>query len=176
MSAWNLRRHRIACTACEASFADEERYFSLLTTEAGELSRRDFCSACWSARAAVASDLFWWRTRHAEKRRRGVSFNIEALEALFVALEGRSDLRVRELRFLLCLLLMRKRRVKIVRMTNLEGSEAFVVRRPRREEEFVVFVYDFSPERMAELREELRALFASDEAPIEFAAGVPGGA
>lgn len=173
MSAWNLRRHRIACASCESNFENGARYFSVLTTEAGELSRRDFCLACWTSRASADADLFWWRTRHAEQRRRGVALNLEALESLFVALEGRNDLRVKELRFLLCLILMRKRRVKIIRMTHVEGGDAFVVRRPRREEEFVVFVYDFSPERMSELREELRALFASDDAPMEFAAGVP---
>ncbi|HUR28735.1 MAG TPA: hypothetical protein VM509_11155 [Planctomycetota bacterium] len=172
MSVWNLRRQRIACAACESHFDDGARYFSLLSTEAGELRRRDFCTACWTARTADQADLFWWRTRHAERQRRGVSFNIETIEALFVALEGRNDLRVKELRFLLCLLLMRKRRVKIVRMTQESGGEAFVVRRPRREEALVVYVYDFSPERMAELREELRALFASDDAPLELAAGI----
>jgi hypothetical protein len=67
---------------------------------------------------------------------------------------------------------MRKRRVKIVRMTQENGGEAFIVRRPRRDEALVVFVYDFTAERMAELREELRALFASDDAPLEMAAGL----
>ena|SRR5688572_9365271 len=173
MSAWNLRRHRIACSICACTFADRDRYFSVLSTAAGELARSDFCLACWGARGPAPADLFWWRTRHAERRNRGMSFNLEALEALFVALEGRNDLPVKEMRFLLCLLLMRKRRLKVVRMTRAEGSDAFVVRRPRRQEELTVFAFDFTPERMAELREELRALFAGGAAPIELAAGLP---
>ncbi len=172
MSTWNLRRNKIACSTCEASFGDGDRYFSVLTTESGDLARSDFCLGCWAARPGAPADLFWWRTRHAEKKQRGMSFNLEALEALFIALEGRNDLRVQELRYLLCLLLMRKRRLKIVRMTRVGSADAFVVRRPRRQEELTVFVYDFSPERMAELRGELRALFADGAAPIELAAGI----
>lgn len=170
MSNWNLRRQRIACAACGASFADGARYFSLLSTAAGEVARVDHCADCWARRDAAGSDLFWWRTRHTEQPRRGPALNLEALEALFVALEGRNDLRVKELRFLLCLLLMRKRRLKTVRMSRPEGSGAlgaFVVRRPRRQEEFEVAVFEFQRERLSELREELRAIFAGGEAPPE---------
>ena len=172
MSNWNLRRQRIACTVCDASFADRARYFSVLTTESGELRRSDYCTGCWAARTNATADVFWWRTRHTERKQRGLSFNVEALEALFVALEGRNDLPVQELRYLLCLLLMRKRRLKIVRMTRAAAADALIGRRPRREEEFVVFAHEFSPERMAELRVELRALFAGGAAPIELSADI----
>lgn len=170
MSEWNLRRNHIACAGCETAFAERARYFSLLCTEDGEISRKDFCLACWAKRSAQAADLFWWRTRHTPSKQRGLALNLEALEALFIALEGRNDLAIKELRFLLCLLLMRKRRLKTVRMTREEEVDAFVVRRPRRQEEFTVFVFDFTPERMAELREELRAIFAGGATPAEIVA------
>ena len=170
MSAWNLRRPRPACATCSRNFEDGARTFSLLSTQSGELARSDFCEGCWSARAADGADLFWWRTRHFERKNRGLSFNLEALEALFLALEGRAEKSVVELRFLLCLLLMRKRRLKVVRMTRGEGLDAFVVRRPRRPEELRVILCDFTPERMAELREELRAIFAGGEASLDAAA------
>lgn len=171
MSDWNLRRNHIACAGCESGFADSARYFSLLCTENGEIARKDFCLGCWSKRPAQAADLFWWRTRHIPSKQHGLALNLEALEALFIALEGRNDLKVKELRFLLCLLLMRKRRLKTVRMTREDGVDAFVVRRPRRQEEFSVFVFDFSAERMAELREELRSIFAGGATPAEIVAG-----
>jgi hypothetical protein len=170
MSVWNLRRQRIVCAACDEDFADRARYFSLLHAAQEGLSRRDYCVACWSRRETESADLFWWRTRHSERTPRGLALNLEALEALFLALEGRNDLRIKELRFLLCLLLMRKRRLKTVRMIRDQGSDAFVVRRPRRQEEFTVFVFDFTPERMAELREELRSIFAGGATPAEIVA------
>ena len=87
------------------------------------------------------------------------------LEALFVALEGRNELRVRELRFLLCLLLMRKRRLSIDRIERGPEGERMIVKRPRRDERYEVFVYDFTPERMEELRAELQAIFDGAEGP-----------
>jgi hypothetical protein len=174
MTAWNLKRQRIVCATCATGFEAGARYFSLLSTQAGELARSDFCQRCWSARPAGDVDLFWWRTRHEERKQRGLSFNLEALEALFVALEGRHDKAVVELRFLLCLLLMRKRRLKVVRMTRGAGLDAFLVRRPRRQEEFSVVLCEFTPERMAELREELRALFGGESGSTPDYSAVPG--
>src|SRR5687768_5384502 len=137
MSVWNLRRHRIACATCEATFPDNARYLSLLSSAHGEISRVDHCLGCWAARKPEDTDLFWWRTRHAPSARRVLALNLEALEALFLALEGKQDLAVQELRLLLCLLLMRKRRLKTVRMSRAQDRDAFVVRRPRRQEEFL---------------------------------------
>jgi hypothetical protein len=83
----------------------------------------------------------------------------ESIEALFNALEPRVETRLRELRFLLALLLMRKRRLKVVRIVKKDDGEAFAVRRPRRDEELTVYVFELTPERQAELREELVRLF-----------------
>jgi hypothetical protein len=63
------------------------------------------------------------------------------------------------MRYVLCLILMRKRRLKLARVERGAEGEAMLVRRPRREESLRVFVFDFSPERLEELRHELLQVF-----------------
>jgi len=167
MSAWSFRGRHGTCAACERAFEDEEPHFSALSVRDEELAREDLCRACWPERGAAPqgerpAPLFWWRTRHQVARRRGLALDFQAIEGLFLALEGRPEVHLRELRYVLCLLLMRKRRLKIERIVRDEAGEAMLVRRPRRKEALRVFVFDFDAGRMEALREELRRVIELD--------------
>jgi hypothetical protein len=153
MLEWKFRRRQGWCGACEKRFDEGERHVSLLAIAGEELSRDDLCLVCWPARSA-REDLFHWFTRHREGKR-GLQLDLATLEALFVRLEGRVEVRVREMRYVLTLLLMRKRRLKIDRILREESGEAMLVHRPRRKESFHVHVFDFTPERLQELRADL---------------------
>lgn len=175
MSEWRIRRRQAACGACERAFEEGERHASLLSIQEGELARHDLCGACWRERGESGADeLFWWFTRHRGARRRTLALDIGSIERLFLELEGRQEEKLRELRFLLCLLLMRKKRLRLERVQRARSGEALVVRRPRRREDLVVQVYDFTPERLDELRAQLQEILegageaaepAAEEAP-----------
>lgn len=171
MSTWTFRRRHGSCARCARAFEPGEPHWSALGVSGEQLAREDCCRACWPAASAQPAWLFWWRTRHEAGRKLGLALNLEAIEVLFLGLEGRPETRLRELRYVLCLLLMRKRRLKIERILRDEEGEAMVVRRPRRHEALRVFVYDFDAARMGELREELRRVFDSDEGLAGLSAG-----
>ena len=189
MAAWTFRRRKGLCAACERAFADGEGHFSLLGIEGEELARSDLCIGCWQLGPASREHaLFWWRTRHEVARRKGLALNLEAIEALFHGLARREERHLNELRYLLALLLLRKRRLKLLRLARMEQSdpmnsaqgEAMVVRKPRHTEEQLVAVFDFDAARMEELRAELARLFdegdgllqdVAAEAPPHAAAG-----
>ena len=165
MSDWKFGRRQGGCNACERPFAEDEAHVSSLSIEAEEPQREDVCLECWKDRADDAQ-LFWWRTHHRVGKKKGLALNLEALEAFFLALEGKQDRTLRELRYILCLILMRKRRLKIVRILRGKQGEAMLVRRPRRKESLRVWVYDFAPERMEELRVKLVRIFDGDEGDL----------
>jgi hypothetical protein len=185
MAEWKIRRRQGSCSACEREFEDGERHASLLRIEEDELARLDLCAACWRARdGGGEGDLFWWFTRHQANKKRTVALDLASLERLFLELEGREEQRLREVRYLLCLLLMRKKRLKLERVQRGRAGEALVVRRPRRKEELVVHVFDFTTERIDELRTHLQEILEgagptdeeapeqpADEAPTEDSVG-----
>jgi hypothetical protein len=165
MTDWKIAKRESACSTCEREFAEGELHFSSLVLRTELVAREDSCVECWRARPASGGveAILWWRTRRRSDRRRGVALNLEALEALFVQLDGRSEIALRELRYVLCLILMRKRRLKIERIYRDGNGEGMVVRRPRREERFDVAVFDFSADRIDELRTRLRDVFEGVE-------------
>ncbi|MBI5365122.1 MAG: hypothetical protein HZA53_18235 [Planctomycetes bacterium] len=158
---WKFRRKDGRCTTCSAEFPETARHASVLSVAGDEVRREDLCVTCWEARAHDR-DLFYWFTRRA-KGKAGLVLDLVTLEQLFLQLEGRGERPVRELRYLVALLLMRKRRLKLDRVTRGPDGEAMVCRRPRRKEAFTVFVFDFTAERMDELRQKLAGLFDGAE-------------
>ena len=165
MSDWKFGRRHGHCAACERAFAEDEAHVSALVIADEEPQREDVCLECWGQREA-SEQLFWWRTHHRVGKKRGLALNLEALEAFFLVLEGKTDRTLRELRYILCLILMRKRRLKLVRILRSKEGEAMLVRRPRRKESLRVWVYDFSAERMEELRLKLVRIFDGDEGDL----------
>ena len=166
MAGWSFRRRKGLCTACERAFTDREPHFSMLWIEGEELVRSELCASCWHVgHASREQALFWWRTRHEETRRKGLALNLEAIEALFHGLARREERQLNELRYLLGLILLRKRRLKLVRVARTEQGDAMVVRKPRHSDEQLVAVFDFDANRMGELRAELARLFDEGEGP-----------
>jgi hypothetical protein len=160
MSNWKLGRRHPACVTCEREFSDGETHFSLLRIEGDGIERQDVCSACWGeSELAAEQGLVWWRARRRVERKGALSVDLEGLEQAFHLLADRNKTRPAELRYLIALLLLRKRRLFLVRAVVREGAELLLVRRPRRTEELPVQVFEFSPERMEELRGELARLF-----------------
>ena len=85
MSAWTIDKRVPACGSCGHEFADGEALWSLLAIDEEGLSRRDRCAACRSDDELDAA-LFWWKTRHREAKQKGLQLDLEAIEALFLAL------------------------------------------------------------------------------------------
>jgi hypothetical protein len=102
---------------------------------------------------------FWWSTHHQAKAPKTLQMDMDALQRLFLELSDREETKLRELRYVLCLLLMRKKRVKLERILRDASGESFIVRRPKLDDRYTVEVFDFTPERMAEVREHLQAIF-----------------
>lgn len=162
MNDWKLGRRHGLCARCRKTFAEGEHHFSSLIVSRTEIAREDQCETCWRT-GERAESLFWWRARHSLGKRAGVQLNLEALERLFLHLEGREELELRELRYVLCLILLRKRRLKVRQIQRDAEGESFLVARPRRPETLRVYVFDFTPERIDELRARLQQIFDGAE-------------
>jgi hypothetical protein len=132
--------------------------FSILFVEPERLRREDACPACFE-RPTESGELLFWRTRHTLDRKQRFAVDFEAIEELFLALDGRREGRQAELRYLLSLLLLRKKRLKLVGVRRQAGGETLCVRRPRRQEEFEVQVFELDSERALALKAELARVF-----------------
>lgn len=153
---WRLQRAHEACGACAAPFAADEDLYSLLRFEGAELRRDDLCRACFDARDPAA-DVIWWRTR-AQRRAAALRVDFDLLLSAMARLAEDARPERRDLAFLLALLLVRHRRLRLLRVEKRRGREMLILRKVRTTREFPVESRELSEEQRARLSASLAEL------------------
>lgn len=58
---WNIKSRAMACSACQANFADGQPYHTRLTFMEHDYTRGDFCEKCWAVEAAAQPRYSSWK-------------------------------------------------------------------------------------------------------------------
>ena len=146
MSAdWAMPRRADACTGCQRPFAVGETLHAYLFESTDGYARLDFCARCPppTDRVPVGS----WKTRRAEPvKRLSQTFDRQAVYQLFEQLSDAQDARRAQFRFVLALLLWRKKTLRLERtgqdrdgefweFVHVAAGTLHQVRRPELDEE-----------------------------------------
>jgi hypothetical protein len=125
--AWEITGSSPLCARCGGEIKVMEPFFSSLAVSDGQLARRDFCPACWGA-GGSADGIAFWRTVRMPKeapRRRYVKLDLEVVAQIFASMQARPSEGVEgELKYVLALILLRRRRLELVGSGN--GELAFM--------------------------------------------------
>jgi hypothetical protein len=119
------------CAVSGRELAAGERVYSALTEEAGAFVRRDYAADAWPGPppAAVAH---WAGRVPATQAARKPTFNEELLLDCFHHLAGRADADRAAFRYVVALLLMRRKRLKFEdAVTRPDGSSVLILRDAR---------------------------------------------
>lgn len=149
MADWSFRSRQGLCAECGRGFVEGEAVFSMLRLEEEELQRGDLCSNCFDRRDE-AGDLVWWRTAHQEKKG-GMRMDFELVLALFEKLGEQKKDGVLDLRFLLALLLVRHRKLRLTGVRVRGKREFLQLRKPRTKKDYEAEVRELEFERRARL-------------------------
>lgn len=134
---WELASSGGACTQCARPFADREDYWSALFRDADGFTRRDYCASCWSAGDKTA--FSFWITRCSPKPAPPKRFvSDEVILEFFDRLSESDDPSKRKLRFIMAVLLLRKRLLKEKSRRRDEKGVFWVVESPTLEKTFEV--------------------------------------
>jgi hypothetical protein len=111
MDEWEINRPLGQCCATERQIEPGEEYFAaLIETEQG-LERRDFCAEYWQANSPQV--YCYWKTKFPDpKQKKQLFVDDDMLMAFFERLEQESEQEKNNFRFVIMLVLMRKRRLK----------------------------------------------------------------
>jgi hypothetical protein len=127
MTEYQIQPNTRRCAVTGRDLTPGERYYSVLLDEGGKFVRRDYAAEAWPGPPAEAFS-FWTGRVPAPDARRRPPIDDDLLLDCFQRLEGRVDPASENFRFVLALLLMRRRRFKFEEARHEDGQELLVVR------------------------------------------------
>lgn len=153
---WQFSKRNQQCSDCEHVFIDGEDVFSMLRMLDSDLQRADLCRACFGSRDE-STDVVYWRTSQHEKRQ-ALRLDFDMLLALLDKLlsDERDDRK--DLCYLLSLLLVRHRKLRLERVQMQGKQEVMLLRKTRTKKTFAVESREMTDERRTELSQQLTEL------------------
>ena len=127
MDEWEVSKPLGQCSGTGKKIEYGEEYFAALVETPEGLQRRDFCDDYWQQKKP---DVFcYWRTKLPDPgQKRQIFVDDEMLMAFFDRLEKETEQEKINFRFVLMLVLMRKRRLKYDSSKIEDGKEIWRLR------------------------------------------------
>src|SRR5262245_14393563 len=144
MNEWNIQSRAHACQACEKHFADKQPYPTILLDLRHEIQRRDLCESCWKdEHGEGASDRkgfisHWQGVYEAPPPAAPEAIQKENAESLLRKIMKLDDARYAAARFILAVMLERKRIFKVKEQVQREGGRVFVYEQPSTGDMFTI--------------------------------------
>jgi hypothetical protein len=130
MTEYQIQPNARRCASSGRELQVGERFFSVLTEEGGKFARRDYAADTWSGPPANAFS-FWAGTIVAPNARRALPIDDDLLLECFARLEGNTEPAQVKFRYVVGLLLMRRRRLRLEETAREDGTEVLHLRCPR---------------------------------------------
>ena len=164
------------CLTCGRVFEVGEEYYSAVVETAQEdlLARHDFCGTCW--KLPESGYFSYWKARVPEpepQAHRGPRLiDMGRLMELFEHLADSEDVQARRFRYVLALVLMRKRRLKVVESRRLrDGGENLTLRETGTQRTHAVSAPPVTEDEIRSVADRLREILDMPEKWDQAAAG-----
>ena len=163
---WDIAKSQRRCTGCDKEFAEEEPYYSALYDTGAAFERKDFCPACWDAPGGPhrGQPFSYWRTEVPRADRpRKIFVDDDVIFDFFKRLASEEDQPAkRNFRYILGLMLMRKKRLKFKDVVRENGKEYLILRRSRTKEEHRVLNPELSDDELEHVRTQLTQILETE--------------
>ena len=133
-AGYSIARALGKCQACAREIAAGEKLMAALRETPAGLERADICPACWPAYEKADLLGFWQTTLHPPAVKKPMFVDDEVLCELFERLADAAEPAKVNFRFVLGLILMRKRRIIYESTRHEDGREIWSVKFKGREE------------------------------------------
>lgn len=163
---WQMPRAGQHCAACAREFTPGETFRAVLYDHPQGFERRDFCLACELPAEPVA--LADWRTqRPAPTEKRAAAFDFEAAYRFFTQCEDAERPELIRFRFLIALLLWRKKGLKFERALTVGAREFWEFSTPATNERHRVCRPELADDELEVLGQQLESLLLGQGPPAE---------
>jgi hypothetical protein len=127
MDEWEITKPLGQCCGTGRQIAPGEEYYAALVETENGLERRDFCDEYWQSNTPEV--YCYWKTKLADPEQKKQLFvDDDMLMAFFERLEQDSEQEKINFRFVIMLVLMRKRKLKYDSTISRDGAEIWKLR------------------------------------------------
>ncbi|MSR32210.1 MAG: hypothetical protein EXR99_11960 [Gemmataceae bacterium] len=134
-----------------------EMVYSVLVEEEGKFRRRDYSAECWQGPPENA--FSHWNALLADpKRKQETVLDENMLMDCFERLEGEADVKQQNFRYILGLMLARKKKLRLISSQEVSGMERIVFRSPKTGADYEILHGVLSDAEMESLQEEVSKL------------------
>lgn len=164
---WEFSRTTGSCAATGRELAEGEAYYAVLFETPEGFERKDFTLDAWDG--PPPGSYCYWRARVLvrEKKTGPVTVDLALLTHFFLRLEDEESPIKQQFRFVLALLLMRKRLLKLDRAVQDGDREYWQVRLVREQSEHKILNPKLSDQEVEQLSEQLKAILSGDAEAFE---------
>jgi len=161
MLDFEVQRCTRRCCETDRALEPEETFYSALFVEGGDVVRRDYCPEAWQG--PPEGVLGWWQSRMPSPSGRKVQLAPnDVLLQLFEQTGEQADQL--DMRYVLALLLLRRRVLRQEESEWDDGREQLVVYCPKKDATWKVLVASPTAERIAQIQEQLAQLLFAEAA------------
>jgi hypothetical protein len=154
MTDYEIQPNTRQCSVTGRPLQVGERFYTALLEEGDHFMRKDFCQEAWQGPPPGTFGCWSGRVAPPEDNRKP-RFDDDLLEECFHRLEGQADPDRVNFRYVVALLLIRRRRLKFEQTITQHGEEKICVRFPRTGEKYQVTNPRLTEEEMGQVQEEV---------------------
>jgi hypothetical protein len=154
MTEYQIQANTRRCASTGRELQPGERFFSVLFDESGKFVRRDYAGDAWQGPPEGAFS-FWSGHVPAAERNNRPRIDDELLNDCFQRLEGATEPERVRFRYVVALLMMRRKRLKFEEVKQRDGHEYLCLRCSRGSSRHEVLNPQLTEEEMIAVQEEV---------------------
>ncbi len=154
MTDYQIQPHTRRCTVTGRELKPGERYYTALLEEGDQFVRQDFSSEAWQG-PPVGAFSFWAGRVHEANEPNRPRFDDDVLEECFQRLEGQLEPSRVNFRYVVALLLIRRKRFRFEQTIDEDGVEKIQMSNHRTGDKHLVMNPQLTDEQMAEVQSEV---------------------
>lgn len=160
MTQWDINAQGISCCACESLFEEGEYVVSNITEQNGEFERRDYCLQCWD-KLDKKDSFYYWKSLFSRQKKKKIFIDDETLMDIFARLTEEDSEERQNFRYVLSLVLMRKKILKFGDVCR-EGDREYLLMEDRDGREYRVRDPHLRREKLADAKEQMNSILHQD--------------
>jgi hypothetical protein len=161
MAEWEIHKTLGQCCGTGRTLAVDEEYYAALVETAEGLDRRDFCMEYWESDRPEVYCFWKSRVPNPEKKKH-LFIDDQMLTSFFDRLAGEEEAEKINFRFVLMLILMRKKKLKYDSSRMDDGKEIWTVRVTGQDRMEEVVNPQLSEEQIEQLSSQMSQILQTD--------------